>query len=332
MAKYQEIARILRQRLERGEYPDGKLPPLRKLAASMGVSYLTARQAVQTFKETGGHKAAAPHPFVAVITPLWAFTAWHRAIRNQTRELGGLVRFVSYCSDTDPVIYDTLNQEEYDLIILFPPEGEDARLHELICKDRERIVVMFHDFTQYGVRSLKGADPLCIERFLEILKERGVSRIDAIGRDIDLTSILIENYRVWREWLDRNGMDGQFFSVKHYSFESDEAMAADYCRGILAGKKLSRAVFCLLPEMAVGLYRACHEFGLTPGRDISIFSFGSESKAKLMTPALATVVDIDVPLTVRKMLTEYCPGAKRSDKLIFQPELTDIFLGESLVP
>ena len=50
MPKYLEIAELLRSRLARGEYPAGKLPPLRKLAADMGVSYLTARHAVKTLK------------------------------------------------------------------------------------------------------------------------------------------------------------------------------------------------------------------------------------------------------------------------------------------
>lgn len=332
MAKYQEIAQLLRHQLERGEYPGGKVPPLRKLAVSMGVSYLTARQAVKTFKEAGWDETKVGRPFVAMVTPLWAFTEWHRAIRNQTQEFGGRVSFIAYGSETDPVIYDAINQEQYDLIILFLPDREDPRLIELISKAKDRIVVMFRDLTQYGIRCLEGADPFCIEKFLEILKERGVRRIDAIGRDTDLTSPRAIYYQVWRNWLERNGLEGRLFNIKHCPFEHEDIKTTEMCRDILAKKELADAVFCFTPTMAAGIYRACYEHGIVPGRDISIFGFGDQERAKLMTPALATVQNVDIPGTVRKLIKEYCPGAKRSSRLAFRLENTDIFLGESIIP
>lgn len=331
MAKYQEIAHLLRHQLERGEYPAGKLPPLRKLAVSMGVSYLTARQAVKTFKDAGWHETKVARPLVALITPLWAFTEWHRAIRNETQNMGGQIRFIAYGSETDPVIADTINQTEYDLILVVLPEREDPRLMELISKAKNRVVVMFRDLTQNGLRSLLGADPLCVERFLNLLKERGVRRIDAIGRDTDLIYSCSVLYQVWREWIERNDMEGRFFSIKHYAFESDEQQTAITCREILDRKELADAVFCFTPELASGLYRACYERKILPGRDISVFAFGDQERAKLMTPALATVRNVDIPTTVRQLIKEYCPDAKRSDKMIFQLENTDIFLGESII-
>jgi len=331
MAKYQEIAELLRHQVERGEYPTGKLPPLRKLAMTMGVSYLTARQAVKAYNDAGGYDSNAGRPLVAMVTPLWAFTEWHRAIRDEVPAMGGRVRFIAYGSDTDPIISDVLSQEEYDLIFLYIPQREDPRLRELIAKVSDRVIVMFRDMTQLGVRCLDGANPVGIERFLEILKARGVKRVDALGRDTDLDSNLQVYYRVWREWIDRNGMEGRFFSVKHQSFEPDDLKALDTCRGILERKELGKAVFCFFPTLATGLYRACYEHGLIPGRDISIFGFGDYDRAKLMTPALATVRDVKIAETIRTLLMEYRPGAKRSARMMFRPDQTDIFMGESLI-
>ena len=330
MPKYLEIAELLRSRLARGEYPAGKLPPLRKLAADMGVSYLTARHAVKTLKEAGWNRTRAARPLVAMVTPLWAFTEWHRAVRNSTEALGGQVRFIAYASDTDPNISEAINENEYDVIFLSLPDREDSRLLELVSRENDRVVVMFRDMSMYGIRSLLGADPVYIERFLELLVERGHRRIDAFGRDTDIRAGAGDRYRIWRNWLERHGIEGRFHEMKHQPFVPDDARAADFCRRKFAAEEFGEAVFCFNPTLASGFYRACFEHGLVPGRDISVFAFGDQEKAMLMTPALATVMNVGVEETIRDIIAEYCPGATRSEVLTFRLKHTEIHEGESI--
>ena len=331
MPKYLEIAELLRSRLARGEYPAGKLPPLRKLAADMGVSYLTARHAVKTLKEAGWNRTRAARPLVAMVTPLWAFTEWHRAVRNSTEALGGQVRFIAYASDTDPNISEAINENEYDVIFLSLPDREDSRLLELVSSENDRVVVMFRDMSMYGIRSLLGADPVYIERFLELLVERGHRRIDAFGRDTDIRAGAGDRYRIWRNWLERHGIEGRFHEMKHQPFVPDDARAADFCRRKFAAEEFGEAVFCFNPTLASGFYRACFEHGLVPGRDISVFAFGDQEKAMLMTPALATVMNVGVEETIRDIIAEYCPGATRSEVLTFRLKHTEIHEGESII-
>ena len=331
MPKYLEIAELLRSRLARGEYPAGKLPPLRKLAADMGVSYLTARHAVKTLKEAGWNRTRAARPLVAMVTPLWAFTEWHRAVRNSTEALGGQVRFIAYASDTDPNISEAINENEYDVIFLSLPDREDSRLLELVSRENDRVVVMFRDMSMYGIRSLLGADPVYIERFLELLVERGHRRIDAFGRDTDIRAGAGDRYRIWRNWLERHGIEGRFHEMKHQPFVPDDARAADFCRRKFAAEEFGEAVFCFNPTLASGFYRACFEHGLVPGRDISVFAFGDQEKAMLMTPALATVMNGGVEETIRDIIAEYCPGATRSEVLTFRLKHTEIHEGESII-
>lgn len=331
MPKYLEIAELLRSRLARGEYPAGKLPPLRKLAADMGVSYLTARHAVKTLKEAGRNRTRAARPLVAMVTPLWAFTEWHRAVRNSTEALGGQVRFIAYASDTDPNISEAINENEYDVIFLSLPDREDSRLLELVSRENDRVVVMFRDMSMYGIRSLLGADPVYIERFLELLVERGHRRIDAFGRDTDIRAGAGDRYRIWRNWLERHGIEGRFHEMKHQPFVPDDARAADFCRRKFAAEEFGEAVFCFNPTLASGFYRACFEHGLVPGRDISVFAFGDQEKAMLMTPALATVMNVGVEETIRDIIAEYCPGATRSEVLTFRLKHTEIHEGESII-
>ena len=331
MPKYLEIAELLRSRLARGEYPAGKLPPLRKLAADMGVSYLTARHAVKTLKEAGWNRTRAARPLVAMVTPLWAFTEWHRAVRNSTEALGGQVRFIAYASDTDPNISEAINENEYDVIFLSLPDREDSRLLELVSRENDRVVVMFRDMSMYGIRSLLGADPVYIERFLELLVERGHRRIDAFGRDTDIRAGAGDRYRIWRNWLERHGIEGRFHEMKHQPFVPDDARADDFCRRKFAAEEFGEAVFCFNPTLASGFYRACFEHGLVPGRDISVFAFGDQEKAMLMTPALATVMNVGVEETIRDIIAEYCPGATRSEVLTFRLKHTEIHEGESII-
>lgn len=331
MPKYLEIAELLRSRLARGEYPAGKLPPLRKLAADMGVSYLTARHAVKTLKEAGWNRTRAARPLVAMVTPLWAFTEWHRAVRNSTEALGGQVRFIAYASDTDPNISEAINENEYDVIFLSLPDREDSRLLELVSRENDRVVVMFRDMSMYGIRSLLGADPVYIERFLELLVERGHRRIDAFGRDTDIRAGAGDRYRIWRNWLERHGIEGRFHEMKHQPFVPDDARVADFCRRKFAAEEFGEAVFCFNPTLASGFYRACFEHGLVPGRDISVFAFGDQEKAMLMTPALATVMNVGVEETIRDIIAEYCPGATRSEVLTFRLKHTEIHEGESII-
>ena len=331
MPKYLEIAELLRSRLARGEYPAGKLPPLRKLAADMGVSYLTARHAVKTLKEAGWNRTRAARPLVAMVTPLWAFTEWHRAVRNSTEALGGQVRFIAYASDTDPNISEAINENEYDVIFLSLPDREDSRLVELVSRQTDLVVVIFRDMSMYGIRSLLGADPVYIERFLELLVERGHRRIDAFGRDTDIRAGAGDRYRIWRNWLERHGIEGRFHEMKHQPFVPDDARAADFCRRKFAAEEFGEAVFCFNPTLASGFYRACFEHGLVPGRDISVFAFGDQEKAMLMTPALATVMNVGVEETIRDIIAEYCPGATRSEVLTFRLKHTEIHEGESII-
>ncbi len=332
MLKFEEITQLLEHRLAAGVYPGDKLPPLRKLADDMGVCYLTARKAVKQLEERKASCDMLYRLRVAVVAPMWAFSEWHRAIRDEVRGAGGVCRFHAYGSNIDPVITEAIAQKDYDLLFLCMPESPNARLLELIRKSKDRVVVMFEPLEHLGVRSLMGNDPESIRHFLDLLAERGHRRIDALGRDTDLQRSGVKRYEAWRKWLDEHGLDGRFHEVRHSPFEHDEDQALEACRKKFSAGEIGDAIFCFNPVLGLGLYRACYEFGIVPGRDISIFSFGHGEITRLMTPALATIVPRDVPGTVRQLLKEYYPGAERSEKLCFRPEQCVILPGESIQP
>ena len=169
MAKYQEICDILVTRIRQGEYADSQLPNLRQLAEDMGVSYLTARQAVNQLKTQGilasdasGRRTLVKaelgsRPRVALITPFWHISEWHLTIRKVVLELGGQLKVFACTTSTDTTIDDALNGS-FDLIFIQLPETPPPRLLERMSKCSDKIVTLFQDYTAYGIRALECDD------------------------------------------------------------------------------------------------------------------------------------------------------------------------------
>ena len=98
-----------------------------------------------------------------------------------------------------------------------------------------------------------------------------------------------------------------------------------------SGKPLPEAFFCISPASAQGLYRYLYDHGIMPGKDISVFSFGSEYIAEMMSPPLAIVVNAGLKDMVKSVISEYAEH-RISDKLMFRLSRKAYYTGNSLVP
>lgn len=343
MAKYQEICEILTTRIRHGEYPGNQLPNLRRLAEDMGVSYLTARQAVNLLKTQGilasdssGRKTLVKsgqgcRPRVALLTPFWHISEWHLAIRRVVLELGGQLKVFACTTSTDTTIDDALNGN-FDLIFIQLPETPPPRLLERMSKCRDKIVTMFQDYTDCGIRSLQGAKLSSVDQMMRKLFERG-------HRSIDYIQILSAAYsrnlalrqEHWRNFLETHGLNGRAHTRSVPDYSEKQFYAVELCRELLARYPLPDAFFCATIPIAVGMYRACFEAGIRIGRDVSVFSFGGTQEARLMTPALATIQNPGVEEMIRELVLQFCPGGHRSERLLYQSDEIELFDGESLM-
>lgn len=241
MLKYRQMVELLEQRINNGEYPEGKLPAVRLLAEDIGVSYLTARKAVNELKENGiiTHnasnrkivigKAVTKQPLVGVITPFWHFSEWMRSIRNVTAELGGQVRFVAYASDTDPAITEALSAS-FDVIFVVLPVGRrNSRLLSRLRKLGNKVVILFHDMTRYGLRSFIGSNPGSIHLIMQKLVDCGCRRIDALGSGNSSDTESSARLEAWRSFLDCHGLSGEFHDPGILPFEHRSLKYANWC-------------------------------------------------------------------------------------------------------
>ena len=328
MARFIEIAELLQQNFCNGEYPEGKYPSLRKIAADMGCSYVTAVQAMHYLQKKAPVQPKQDFPLVAMISSMWRFSSWHRAIRESVMELGGQLRFVTYSSFIDPVITETLN-EKFDLVILDCPVEPQSPLFKVIRKNKDHVVVLFQDLTKYGIRCMDGIPDETLILMMKDLARYGIRHIDMIGRDSSGSTSIRK--KMWERGLRLIRGNGKYYDYPHENFNEESGECYEYLNKTLDAKKLSEAFFCISPSCAQGLYRWLYDHGIAPGKDVSVFSVGSISIAEMMTPPLATAVNAGLKEMVKSVISEYAEH-RVSSELMFRLTRKAYYIGQSLVP
>ncbi len=341
MTKYKQISELLATRIANGEYSGKQLPPIRQIAEDMGVSYLTARQAMNYLKDSGlvwrhetGRKTiisdnSTSRPLVAMITPLWHFTEWHRTLRNATLDCDGMIRFVAYGSATDPIINEALSSD-YDLIFIVLPAGRNTRLLERISKMGDKVFVLFNDLSSQGIHSIANSDMSALTNIMQGLHDSGHRSIDLIDCENTENPDKALRKKAWLNFLEAKNITGEAHVGDAEDFEQPETASYRLCCKVLDSRPLPDAFFCLTPPIAIGLYRACYERNIRIGKDVSVFSFGEDAAARLMMPALTTVMTPKSYDMFKDIIQQYRPKHKHKKQLLYNTYQMEIFEGESI--
>lgn len=337
--KYIEIAKSFERRIHSGDYAFATMPGAHKLAGEMGVSYLTARKAVKHLIDHGvverldtgrlqvRRKAVkTTGPMVALITPFWNFSTWHMGVRKEVAACNGKLRIVAYTHNDDPIITEALDGDFDIIFVMLPSSTPGPMLIERLKKIRRKVVVMFHDMTEYGFRTLVGAPFSELEKLIEKLIENGHKRIDCLNTQPFEREMLLR-VGVWEDMLKKHSIKGKFYNYPVEPFESPIEPAYEHAKEILQQGKVD-TIFSSTVDSVRGIYRASWELGLKPGVDFSVFSFGEYERAKMLTPALATIVSPDPGSTIRQMINDIL--SENYEKLLYRPEGAYIAWGESI--
>ena len=319
----------VRRCLGRTDLPLGELGRLRAALLALELEG-KARRVYTSPLRRAAETAAVQHPLVALITPHWNFDAWQQAIRDETIALGGQLRVIAYSSNTDPVITEALSGN-FDLFFLVLPTGDNARLLERLAKLGKKAVTLFDDRTEYGIRSLVGMPVASARKLLEKLRQTGHESIDVISfRSMRGERPFRTRIEVWHDFLMRYNLRGTCHERELPPFSREEECSYRFSLELLKNHPLPDAFYCMTPSIAFGFYRACYDCGITVGRDVSVISYGHMGMARLMTPPLATVYEVDINSRIRKLIAEYLPGAKLSSRMLFQMDEVGIFEGDSI--
>ncbi len=347
MSKYCEIAELIKRRIRQEDYTATHFPGIRKLAEDTGVSYLTARQAVLKLTADGvllqkenGYFSVNPQwnrdkaAFkVAFLTHHRAsdYYVWENAVMAAAGRLGVFFRQVYYTHDDDPVIAEVLSSD-FDLIFFKHNIMQNPFCRNLVLRHREKVVSLFQDLTEFGVRCFDGAPPDDAARLVDHLYELGHRKFATVKVAGDSNSGT-SKIAAWERRLRQYGLKNTAFEVNCPHSSYTLIPAYEQAGRIVDAENRPTAIFCTALELAIGLNRYCHDRGLVVGRDLSVCSFGQPEMARMQLPSI-TVIDRPPPTDVAE---EIIRDAMNSDggepaKLMYRTGVGNLIIGESTGP
>ncbi len=343
MSKYSEIAELVKRRIQQKDYVVSHFPGIRRLADDTGVSYMTARQAMLKLLDDGvllqkenGYFTVNPQwnrtrtKFkVAFLTHHRAsdYYIWENAVMTAAEQLGAFFRQVYYTHDDDPVIAEVLSGD-FDLVFFKHSIMENAYCRNLVLKHRRKVVSLFQDLTEFGIRCFDGPPPEEAARLADHLYELGHRRFAAtrVAADSGSASAKIA---AWERRLNQYGLNSATFDIDCPHASYTLIPAYEQADKLLDSDNRPTAVFCSSLELAIGLCRRCFERGLKAGEDISICSFGQPEMARMHIPSI-TVIDRPPPIDVAgEIISDAMNG---TDRLMYRSGIGNLIVGESTGP
>jgi len=333
-AKYQQTAELLQRRIERGDYCSSSLPGAPKLAQELGLSYMTIRQAMQHLVESGamaratngrlvipGDPAEAPRLKVAFIHPGDnCENKWYRAISGGAKRYGCSYRDIPFLFSDDQVIFDALDGD-FDLIFFQIMPISPILLGKLI-RHRDRVVSLFTDLTEYGIRRFDGLTCDAVGPLIAHLHERGCRSIDYF----DTASTPHPRQAVWEKTLRKlkcrgNAYRHPVFPPKPCSTHTREILSGLIREGRLDG---TDALFCNSMPAARGAIRALADHGIRVPEDMALASFGGPEDAQLNTPSITIVNTPNLNPLMDRIYEHYLGIRPDPKRLHYQIELSDV--------
>ena len=347
-AKYIEIADIVHQRVLRGDYTVNPFPGQPTLAKELGVSYLTARKAVERLIQQGvlsreyngrvkiveQSNTSGNTPLnIAFLTPPSAVSwDWIPVLQKIVELRGGSVRMIPYLDWNDQCVYDAVGGL-YDGTFIIPQDDIPRLALDLMVENRHRIVTLFQDLTEHGIPCIDQTPEKGVFRMIEHLVSLGHKTIDCLNAEPH--NLQVETYIAnWRTTLKHFGVQGTLRDVCGETHCDSALQTYEKIAQLFALNEWnSTAVFSTSVRCVQGFYRAAYEQELAIGKDISICAVGSFEHARTMTPSLTCEKNPDRAPFISKGLDWILSGGKNwSGPLHICPQDAEVFKGESTGP
>ena len=335
---------LFKERLQLGAYRLKGIPGERKLAADLGISYMSARKVVQHLvaqrvlrrTTTGRLEIAAGDQqakqlqigFVAPAFAAQVIFELQYDLSQLVAAQGGIVRPVTYVQPSDPVIFEAI-EGDFDGLFVILPVGAPQLLIDRLAKARDRVVILWQDLSHQGLLSVVTGPSRFIGKALDHLMDLGHERIDCINT-LPHEPIVDDRLRHWRLGIEQRGLAGELTDEPSDAFGCSITAAYHTFKRMIDRGLESTAYFCSTTELGRGVLRACHEAGIRVGHDISVCGYGELSVAKLTIPSL-TAVEIGEPRPLLAMGLEWIAtrGEDWQRPLRLEPDDVNVFIGES---
>ncbi len=351
--KCEQVVARLTQRIRKGDYHVQGLSAERELAAEVGVSYMTARKAIQKLLDNGllrrlpngrldvqrnvENGTATHRAQIALLVPAWESVEvanWNIALTRLDSRFNCSTRVVYYAHWDDPNVVNTLRR--FDGIFLRPlaEAAPPPSLIQELVRNRRPVVVLSLDWSGYGVRSVRLDPPVYVQKLLDHLASLGHRKIDCLNVQ-PRESVMLERIAQWKLWLAAHGLDGELVdeAVTPYT----EPISAAYqavVRRIREKAFDCTALLCITEPAAAGAIRAMVDHGIRPGYDVAVCAAAGESRAEYNTPSLTALQDPDPKPYLAVCLEWMLEGKERQwhGPLLVQPADVPVVIRQSTVP
>ena len=340
-------AELFRTRLDSGAYRLKGIPGERKLAADLGISYMSARKVVQHLLaervlrrsvtgrlELAGGQRQQQGLQIGFVAPAFAaqvIMELQYDLTHLVNARGGIVRPVTYVQPSDPIIFEAI-EGDFDGLFVILPVGAPQLLIDRLAKARDRVVILWQDMSHLGLLSIVTGPSRFIGKALDHLMALGHDRVDCINT-LPHEPIVQDRMRHWRLGIEQRGLGGELTDEPSEAFGCSITAAYETFKRMIDRGLRSTAYFCSTTELGRGVLRACHEAGIRVGQDISVCGYGELSVAKLTVPSL-TAVEIGQPRPLLAMGLEWIAtcGEDWQRPMRLEPDDVNVFVGESTGP
>ena len=336
----------MKTRVRHGDYLLNAVPPERTLATEMGVSYMTARRAVQVLIEDGylvrqsnGRLSVNPcvgleeksfQVAVLLMGGTSANISWlSYELDVAARNAGGSLRSVLLHHWDDPTVLEAVNKFQGAFLIpsSTPLQPSQQLLNKLKAAEHP-VIVLDADWTSHGFLSIQPFPPATISSVMDYLASLGSKKIDCLNvQAIDATGML--RIAQWQSWQDHHGCSGELFNVNVQG--SYYELAHDFMRSRLEAGYRPQAILCITAPAAVGASRALADFGIKPGVDVSLCAINGEGLAQFVQPSVTALEPPCLTRALVRTMKWLATGEKWSGTLLIDAGQPDLVIRESTI-
>src|SRR5690349_19672845 len=279
-AKYNEVMSVIKQRILEGDYFVDSIPGERRLAEETGVSYMTARRAVQELleervliRQPSGSLDVHPD-YTKRVKPaevVLLYPAYPSSYLTQLRVLvadaaarrGLSLRPGQFVHWDEQLLVDVVAQAKGTVIIPYGPVIPPRLIRHFT---ENKVVILDGDFTSDGLPSIRLFSDRCIERVLNHLRDLGHRIIDCINTQ-NQNAEIDRRIGLWDQWCREQDCIGQLHDDPAPVF-SDPTITAYKLMSRLLDTKQSKATAFIATTCpaAIGAIRACYERNITVGK------------------------------------------------------------------
>jgi DNA-binding LacI/PurR family transcriptional regulator len=355
--RYTDVVKYLKVRIFNGDYQLRSIPSERQLAIETGVSYMTARKAVQALITEGllvrdssgmpmvnhgsGNDDDDPRPSLPIAFLVPTFNSyvvewWQFVIQEAARRFSRKIRVVHYTHWDDVMLAQSL--ESFQGIFLLPISGEIPETAIERLRKAKRLVVVDEDLSNFGLPSIRMFPPSAVQLLLNHLESMGHQHIACLNIQ-QHSPVILQRIEQWQLWMNIHGLEGPLLDLSslpnvpphqeviRWRFAHAYQIVKQWLEG---DRQQVTALFCTTIIATIGAMRAINDHGLRVGEDVALCAANEEGFAPYLVPSITALETADVYpfLTVSlKWLTGISQHWR--GPLLLQPTTPPLFIGES---